>query len=162
MVISCKIRVLCCSSKGFVSVLTVPVKQLLLNMVSCVYNYSYLLIVCTLYTIVSSHVCTYSTQNATYDLRPLRISAASDRHYHLIHDADPNRNYSYYFNFCDPVHNMPLDICTNSSKRPDFAQGYCEPFSFTSQQTECPADHLTQITGNGSFCIDLSLCYIFV
>ena len=108
--------------------------------------------------IACSHVCTYTTQNATYDLQPLSISSESTRNYHLIHDKDTSRNYSYYFNFCNPVHQMPLDICTNSSKRPEFAQGYCRPNSPLTESNlnkrpECPAEDIIQINGNGLFLI---------
>ena len=103
---------------------------------------------------MSANVCTYTTQNATYNLEPLSITSESDRYYHLIHDQDPSRNYSYYFNFCDVVHYMPLDICNNETKRSEFAQGYCKPYSELNSLNECPADNIIQITGNGMQFVD--------
>ena len=97
----------------------------------------------------SSSPCSFTASNASYDLQPLTISSQSPRQYHLVHDADPNRNYSYYFNLCEPVHSMPLEICSNSSKRPAFAQGYCKPPPGISDQSVCPKTDIVPITGNG-------------
>lgn len=101
-------------------------------------------------SVVKAQICSYTIQNATYNLGALSISSGSDRNYHLVHDADPLRNYSYYFNFCEPVHEMPLDICTNASKRPVFAQGYCKPNALGEHKNnECPAEDIIPITNNG-------------
>eukprot|EP01084_Bolivina_argentea_P056250 102992_1 len=105
-----------------------------------------ILLICFIFiTSASLQTCVYTTQNATYDLQPLSISVESERHYHLVHDADLFRNYSYYFNLCQPVHHMSLDICTNASKRPEFAQGFCRPFSFSKESNSCPIQDIIQI-----------------
>lgn len=99
--------------------------------------------------VCNANSCTFTASNASYDLTPLSISSQSDRQYHAVHDADLTRNFSYYFNLCEPVHSMPFQVCSNSSKRPAFAHGYCKSAITLDSSQKCPAKDIVPITGHG-------------